>query len=62
MTKTLNIEKDHTALHILYILLSYIWFATKENKWDSKKKKTKKKKPLEGPFRPLPEMGLQGFT
>jgi hypothetical protein len=46
MTKTLNIEKDHTALHILYILLSYIWFATKENKWDSKKKKRIKKKML----------------
>ena len=27
MIKTLNIEKDHTALHILYILLSY-WGCT----------------------------------
>jgi hypothetical protein len=43
MTKTLNLEKDHTALHILYISLSYIWFATKENKWDQKTK-TKKHK------------------
>jgi hypothetical protein len=32
MTKKLNIEKNQAALHILYISLSYLWFATKENK------------------------------
>jgi len=41
MMKKLNIEKNQVTSHITYISLSYIWFATKENKKDLKNKNKK---------------------
>ena len=37
-------KKERAQDMITYILVSHIWLATKENKWELKKKKNKNKK------------------